>query len=119
MATRQNKENDSQTSHTNKASLWLGLLLVVISFASLSLVFSSFPSAAFASISPPTQVSSVNLAQQYNLNVPANIITSAGQQSKEPSKHTSSAIPSPAPLSLVALLLLVIAAAIRRHQNQV
>ncbi len=115
MATRQNKENDSQTNHTSKASLWLGVLLVVISFASLSLVFSSFSSTAFASISSPSSVPSISLGQPYNLNASAN---STGQQPKEPSEHTSSTIPSPAPLSLVALLLLVIAAAIRRRQNQ-
>jgi len=124
MVTRQSIQNDTQFNHTTKTSLWLGVLLVVISFASLSLVFSSFPNTAFASISSPSYASNGSVAQSYSLNTPPHItttsasMTSTRQQSKELSEHSSSAIPSPAPLSLVALLLLVLASAIRRHQNQ-
>ena len=124
MVTRQNTKSDQQTNNTTKASLWLGVLLMVISFASLSLVFSSFPNTAFASISSPSSASNSSLPHSYNLNPAPHITTVAAgmtntqQQSKELSDHSSSAIPSPAPLSLVALLLLVLASAIRRHQNQ-
>ena len=124
MMARQNIKNDAQSDHTTKASLWLGVLLVVISFASLSLVFSSFPNTAFASISPTSSISNSSLPQSYNLNPASHIttiaagMTNAQQPSKELSEHSSSTIPSPAPLSLVALLLLVLASAIRRHQNQ-
>ena len=113
----------SRSEIWSKFTACLRMLLMVISCASLgaasiSVALTIAPSTGFANNSAASAPLTLSYMQKssYSLTQPSNVEQTAQTQNTQP-QQSSSAI-SPAPLSLVALLLIVLAAAIRRHQSQ-
>lgn len=120
---QRNPEGQVTRGLAPKCASFFRVLLMIASFASLSaasigIAFTIIPNTGFANnaSAPASIASSYMQAPPYRLTQSANAQQTTQAQNVAP-QQSSSAI-SPAPLSLVALLLIVIAAAIRRHQNQ-
>ncbi|PCJ30130.1 MAG: hypothetical protein COA99_18545 [Moraxellaceae bacterium] len=94
-----------------------GIMLAIVGLTSLLLVSNSFSNTGFYPQSiDQTNTHSYHLTQIQEKNPIAMIITK--QNSSNTGQESPNAIPSPAPLSIVALLLLILATAIRRHQQR-
>lgn len=122
MVIEKNKHCRIQSTTKARSTLWLSALLIITSFASLIFVSTSFSSSTYRGVSnnaaapaaaytQPTQFEQASIAS-------ASRIPASNQSTAKQIQPSPSVIPSPAPLSLVALLLIVSASAIRRHQNQ-
>jgi len=118
-STRSKGEQIVKSTKSNiKRRSYFPLILLCVSILSLSLVSTAFSTMAYSDPVNAATLSSYKPPKAYQQSSVLKSTQPTGQtRSPQESIKQASSAPSPIPISLVALLLILLAAAIRRHQK--